>query len=209
MVCVLPINAQSGRRQPKTVSAAPVPTPSPEPTPTPKEKPKSDLSILVGLDRSDTFSYYPSTYYSVVLDACSRRLSRGSDASVNTSDHLTRGEAIKKAKSDKTTYVVLLRLVTTFIDRSQRSNDDEIELEYVVFSPLTAKIATSGRTYQNARTGPVIVRPPGSSSILYREQLLKRAAENAADRILSALHLATPSRPVAPASFQPLHKDAR
>ncbi|HSB29312.1 MAG TPA: hypothetical protein VLE19_15700, partial [Pyrinomonadaceae bacterium] len=76
------------------------------------------------------------------------------------------------------------------------SQYDQIQLEYVVFAPGTAKIVTSGRTYQNAsRKGPVVVGPTGggSTSGLYREVLLKRAGEEAGDRILRALHLIVPT----------------
>jgi hypothetical protein len=77
------------------------------------------------------------------------------------------------------------------MDPSQYVRDSQIEIEYVVFAPGTAKIATSGRTYQNAnRKGPVVVQPPGgSNNQVYVERMLERAAEDAAERILKALHL--------------------
>lgn len=104
---------------------------------------------------------------------------------------MSRGEAIKKAKGETTTYVVLMKLV---LDESARSYND-LEVEFVVFTPKTAKVVTSGRTYLNAnRSGPIVVGPTarGSSSPLYREQLLKRAGEDAGERILKALNLNVP-----------------
>lgn len=196
-VFAVTVLAQSGRRQTKPPPAAPIPTPTPEPTPPPKEEPKTDLGFLVGVDRSDSFEYYPLSYYSAIRTGCADRLSRASSAKVSTADHMSRSEAIKKAKAEKTTYVVLLRL-TTFDMGGPRGQTraDDIELEFYVFEPVTAKIATSGKSYQNANVaGPVIVQPPsGGSVVLYREVLLRRAAENAADRILKALHLRAPRR---------------
>ncbi|HEY8227413.1 MAG TPA: hypothetical protein VIG25_19240, partial [Pyrinomonadaceae bacterium] len=98
-----------------------------------------------------------------------------------------------------------LKLGGFTLEPSQQVRDSEIEIEYVVFAPGTAKIATSGRTYQNAnRKGPIVVQPPGRgpNSTIYIEQLLKRAAEDAGDRILKALHL-VPSNLDTATTFQP------
>ena len=180
--------AQSGRRRTAPEPAAPVPTPTPDPTPKPKVEAKSDLGFIVGIDRSDNFSYVPLNYYSAVLTGCADRLRHNSSATVDTADELTRADAIKKAKSEKTTYVVYLRLTSTSMANNA---NQEAELEFTVYAPTTAKIATNGRSYQNAnRKGPIVVQPPGGSgSMIYQEQLLRRAAEDAADRILKSLHI--------------------
>jgi hypothetical protein len=99
---------------------------------------------------------------------------------------LSRGEAIKKAKSDDKTYVVLLTLK---FDSMQNTSDD-IQLEFVAFAPKTAKVVTTGRTYPNDRRIPVIVDRTGRG--LYRELLLRQAGEDAANRILKALNLVVP-----------------
>jgi hypothetical protein len=184
---------QSGRRQNKPAPAAPIPTPTPDPTPKPKEERKSELGFFVGIDRGDAFTYFPLSFYSAVLSGCSERLSRGSSAKVSTSDRLTRSDAIKKAKTEKTTYVVYLRLTSfQMISGTQQTSIPDAEIEYTVFAPLTAKVVTQGRGYQGVnRRGPVVVQPPGRSSILYQEQMLRRAAEDIGDRILKALHLAS------------------
>ena len=193
--CVFVGPAQSGRRQTKPPPAAPIPTPTPEPTPTPKTGQKeADIIFFVGVDRNRN-GYYPFSYYDAVLSGCSEAL-RHSSAKVDVTDRdLTRGEAIKKSKENAKTYTVLLELSTTPMSgTTTRSSADEIELEYTVFAPGTAKIATSGRTYQNAnRKGPVVIGPTGGpSGVMYREVLLKRAGEEAAERILRPLHLTVP-----------------
>ena len=185
-------HTQSGRRQNKPAPAAPVPTPVPDPTPKPKEEPKSDLGFVVGTDRGDAFSYFPLSFYTAVLSGCSERLSRGSSAKVSTADRLTRSDAIKKAKAEKTAYVVYLKLTSFEMGGAQQSGNVEAEIEYIVFAPVTAKIATQGHGYQGAnRKGPIVVQPPGRGNILYQEQMLRRAAEDIGDRILKALHLAS------------------
>jgi hypothetical protein len=185
--------AQSGRRQTKPAPAAPVPTPTPDPTPKPKVEPKQDLGFLVGIDRSDGFSYIPLNLYSAVLQGCADRLRHGSSAKVDTADRLTRADAIKKAKTEKTTYVVYLR----FTSMSMRNDypSEEADLEFIVYAPVTGKVATNGRSYQNAnRKGPVVVQPPrGGTNTIYQERMLRIAAEDAADRILKALHIVSGS----------------
>ncbi|HEX7296838.1 MAG TPA: hypothetical protein VF251_13870, partial [Pyrinomonadaceae bacterium] len=131
------VHAQSGRRQTKPAPAAPVPTPTPDPTPKPKAEATSDLGFLVGIDRSDSFNNLPLTYYSAVMNSCADRLRHGSSATVDTASDLTRGEAIKKAKLEKTTYVVYLRF--TSISMRDYSNR-EAELEFIVYAPTTGKI---------------------------------------------------------------------
>lgn len=194
--CCLSVQAQSGRRQAKPAPVAPVPTPTPEPTPKPKpEENQSELRFLVGMDRT-TYATYPLFYYDAALRGCAERLRTGSSAQIDVADRdLTRGEAIKKAKAEEATYVVLLRLTSDGMGSSANSGYEDLVLEYVVFAPVTAKVATSGRSYQNAnRQGPLIVGPTsrGSSSAIYREQLLKRAGEDAGERILKALNLNVP-----------------
>lgn len=188
LLCVWSINAQSGRKHAKTAPAAPVPTPTPEPTPTPKKAEKeSDLLFYLGANRYDSYANFPFSYYDAVVRGCADRLRAGSSAGVDiTEQSLTRGDAIKKAKSGNN-YVVLLTLK---LDTMARSYDDVI-LEFVVFAPQTAKVMTSGNSYPNAaRTGPVILGPGRTStSPLYREKLLQMAGEDAGNRILKSLHL--------------------
>jgi len=190
VLCALAVQAQSGRRQVKPPPAAPIPTPTPEPTPTPKKQTKdTELFFFVGADRDSSYSSLPLGYYDAVLQGCASRLRAGSSASVEVSEHdVNRGEAIKKAKSETKAYTVWLNL--TF-DAMARSYDDRV-LEYIVYAPETAKMVTSGHSYlRGRRAGPIVGDRTGGrgSSGLYREELLKRAGEEAGDRIIKALHL--------------------
>ena len=193
--CCFTANAQSGRRQVKPQPSAPVPTPTPEPTPSPAPKrADSDMHFLVATGDRTAFDYAPLTFYEAARNGCADRLRDKTNLAVDVSQRdMSRGEAIKKAKDGKSTYVVLINLV---VDRMSASSDGryEFEVDYVVFAPGTAKVLASGRTYENSvRRGPISVgRPTGSSLPSYRESLLRRAGEDAADRILKSLHLSDP-----------------
>jgi len=193
--CCLAANAQSGRRSAKPPPAAPVPTPTPEPTPKPTPKRDENApNFLVATGDRGTFSTAPFTFYEAVRNGCADRLRDKTSSAVDVSQReMSRGEAIQKAKAGKTTYVVLLNLIE---DRMSASSNGyvEFEVDYTVFAPETAKVVATGRTYENSmRKGPVSVgRPRGSTLPAYREQLLRRAGEDAGDRILKSLHLSDP-----------------
>lgn len=196
-LCSLSANAQSGRRQTKPPPSAPVPTPTPEPTPTPTPKrDENEVHFLVAVGDRGAFTSAPIGFHEAARDGCANRLREKTSLAVDTTQReMSRGEAIKKAKEGKSTYVVLISLIENGSGASSNGRN-EFEVEYVVFAPATAKVLTSGRTYENsARRGPVSVgRPPGSSLPMYRERLLRRAGEDAADRILKSLHLSDPPR---------------
>ncbi|HXQ69311.1 MAG TPA: hypothetical protein VN844_02440 [Pyrinomonadaceae bacterium] len=195
-ICATVAQAQSGRRQPKPPPSAPVPTPTPEPTPAPKQQQQKelDLGFVIGSDRfGSTTENYPISYYDAAMVGCADQLRSGSSAAVSVSQsNMSRGEAIKKAKAESKTYVVWMRLV---LDQMTARSLDDLEIEFVVFSPQTAKVVITGRSYLNVnRKGPIIVGPTsrGPTGALYREELIRRAGEDAGERILKALHLDTP-----------------
>ena len=190
LLCAVSAYAQSGRRQTKPAPAAPVPTPTPEPTPVPKKEDKDpEMVFLVGADRQSSYSI-PFTFFDAIVRGCADRLKARSSAEVDIAPReLGRGDAIKKAKSDTKTWVVLMSLSYDTVARSY----DDVIVNYVVFAPETAKVVTTGRSYPNqGRAGPLIVGPtsrgPGG---LYREQMLRIAGEEAADRILKSMKLGT------------------
>ena len=193
--------AQSGRRQNNPAPAPPVPTPTPEATPSakPKSQQATDLGFIVAMDQRDTFAGFPISFYDAALIGCADSLKHGSAANVDVAQQeMSRADAIKKAKNEKTTYVILLKLANQSMSSSTNSNYSDIAVEYTVFAPTTGKVATSGRAYQgSARKGPIVVGPsiPGSNNTVIGEQSMKRAGEEAGDRILSALHVSFPTTP--------------
>lgn len=194
--CAVVSQAQSGRRQPKAPPAAPIPTPTPEPTPAPKPpEEESEIGFIIGSDRIGTFHNFPISYYEAAMQGCADRLRSGSSAAVSIAQgNMNRGEAIKKAKGETKTYVVYMNLV---LDNMTAQSYDDLEIEYVVFAPQTAKVVNSGRTFLRAmRKGPIVVGPGSTrrSGALYREELIRQAGEDAGERILKALNLDIPVR---------------
>jgi hypothetical protein len=193
------VAAQSGRRAPRSSVPAPTPTPQAEPA---EKKPAAEsraaLSFIVGIDRVAGFAVIPMYLYDSVLRACGDRLDDSPSVKVNIANReMNRGEAIKRAKAETESNVVWIQL--RFDSGMGQSDADlrEVYLDYWVFAPTTAKVITNGRSYQQVyRGGGVIVmpRPGGRASLPYIEQLLKQAARDAAERILSAMDL--PSRRV-------------
>jgi len=181
------VQAQSGRRQVKPPpAAAPVLTPTPEPSPEAKKKEEAELVFLVASERNSMYTNIPLYYYEVARRACGDRLRTRSTADVDVAERdMTRGEAIEKAKSAKKTYVVLLSL--TFDNMS--NNHEDVQLDFLLLEPMTAKVVLTGRAYLNSnRKSPVIINP-GRVSGLYREQLLRDAGQEVADRILRKMKI--------------------
>jgi len=189
--CAITAAAQSGRRQPKPAPAAPVPTPTPEPTPEPKkEDNKSTLTFIIASERNSGFENYPFSYYDAVMAGCAGRLRSASSATVDVAQSdMSRGDAIKKAKGETSAYVVLIKFK---LDQMTARSYDDLEVEFTLFAPETGKVVTFGTAYQNVnQAGPITTGPRsrGASGPMYREQFLKRAGEDVAQRILKALHL--------------------
>ena len=189
VLCALSVQAQSGRRRTTPPPAAPVPTPTPEPTPAPKKSDNEDeLMFLLGTDRYSSNVNLPFSYYDAALNGCAERLRAGTSASVDViSKDFSRGDAIKRAKAETKSYVVLMTLSADTMGRRA----DELLLEYIVFAPVTAKIVTSGRSYMTGkRAGPVVIQPPRTrDGVYYPEETLRRMGEEAGERILKAMHL--------------------
>jgi len=199
-LCAGPVVAQSGRRAPRSSSAPPTPTPQAAPVEKkPAAETKAALSFIVGIDRVANFISIPNYLNDSVLRACAERLDDSPSVKVDVaSREMNRGEAIKRAKAEKESHIVWIQL--RFDSASSVGNEDlsELYIDYWVFAPTTAKIMTNGRSYQQMyRGGGVIVmpRPGGRASLPYTEQMLKQAARDAAQRILSAMDLPSRSLP--------------
>jgi len=191
-LCALSVQAQSGRRQTKPAPAAPIPTPTPEPTPIPKkEQEAEELIFLVGVDRDTAHPSIPLHFHTTAQRGCAERLRTRSSAEVDVASRdMNRSDAIQKAKASTNTYVVLLSLR---LDSMAQSYDD-LELDFVVFAPVTAKVVVTGRSLVTGnRAGPVVLgrtgRMPGG---IFREQAVKQAGEDAADRIIKKVNSGRP-----------------
>jgi hypothetical protein len=157
------------------------------------------ISLLVGTNRGDVFAGIPSYLYDDVLQSCSQRLKDSSSVSVEVmSQEMTRSESIRRAKAAKEGYVIWLNLRGEDQMGSNANNLSGVFIEFMVLEAVTAKVKAQGSSYQgDYRQGGVVLPGPGrSSNNTIIESRMRVAAEDAAVRILKALHIA--SRPDIP-----------
>ena len=188
--------AQSGRRTTSNPSTQPPPSSSPsEPSSTnsiestPKKAPA--IQLLVGIDDPNVLSGVPRYFADTVRDVCVRRLSQPAGVSVTAGPStLTRGDAVKAAKAETARYVVWLQVGNSSGDAGRRASgsSEEYYVNFMLLEPASARVKQSGRVFGGGRrVGNIGVGVPSSRSMLYLEQLIKDAARQAAERILSAL----------------------
>jgi len=182
LLSVLTTGAQSGRKVRKS-TPLPVATPAPETAVAkPKEDPKPALTLIVGM--------LPNPYDNArmgggALQFLEDRLDDHAGVKVaHLWGDVTRGEAIRRAKSEKEAYVVLLELS---VDRMTGSSEEELLLYYSVFSPVTAKIKTSGQTYARMYRNRGVIQDPRTANIY--DYQVREASRDVAVRILKAFHL--------------------
>lgn len=186
--------AQSGRRSVKGSPSIAPPTETKEPEKKPAaadEKPRLDL--IIGASRGDVFAGIPPYFSDSVLLSCSRRLSESRSVRVDVASRaMERPDAINSAKSAKAGYVVWLQLRSDSISGGDLS---DVRIDYWVYEAITAKVKTQGTSYQGAyRNGGGIISPrTRGNNPAIAESLLKDSARDAAERILKALHIASPS----------------
>lgn len=183
--------SQSGRRLPKSApTPAPEPSPEIEPVKKPDRSKEPSLKLIVGIDDHSMYAM-PIYYNSAVLEACINRLRDSEAVRIDgTERNMNRGSAVNKAKAEKEIFVVYLELGVDSLARRSPAGIVEVDDLYVgftVFSPTTAKIAASGRTYPQAHRRVGIGVP--SRGPLFGEYLLKEAAREAAERIMAAFHI--------------------
>ena len=194
VVSALTVPGQAGRRLPGSPAVS-----APTPQPTPQTKPATNelrLNLIVGESHSDLFSGIPIYYNDSVLQSCAKRLDDAHGVKVEVAGkEMTRSDAIKRAKAESQGYVVWLQLRADGYPSNSSTNQDAIYIEYTVFEPTTAKTTVQGNVYQSMYSkGGVVLGPrTGGSNTVITEGRLRSAAEEAAERILKALHIPLPS----------------
>lgn len=200
-VCVSTVRAQSGRRiskRPPVSVAPPEAKPAAEVKPPVVKAEQAQVSLYVGMSQRDLFIRIPRYIFDSVREVFIQRLREASAINVMAGEELHRSEAIKRAKAEQSTHVVLLELeADTFDPRSSGGNIDESRLfvRYTVFAPSTGKVMLEGRAYQQQyRTGRggVGLPSPRRNNPLYSDYLLKEAARQAANRVLESFSVYRP-----------------
>jgi hypothetical protein len=183
--------AQSGRRVKRPdSSASPAPAIEPEPAPqAPKaskpEPPKQKL--IAGMDELGRSINIPQYMAAAVWDGFMDRFRKFSSLRVTT-ENMRRSDAIERAKKETESYVVLLQVETEYLNSGGvgQVNTNDLLVSYLIFSPGTGKIKTSGRIYVRSSRNILGGRLPTSRA---GDAQLYQAGRETADRVISALNL--------------------
>jgi hypothetical protein len=176
--------AQSGRREPKSKPVVATPTPEPEPTPTASsELPQPLFRLIVGIEKYDSFSSVSLSTFSSVMRNCTARLDEPNWIKVEAAQaSMSRGDALKRAKAEKDSYVVWLHVREDQMSSNQPGTANNAYIEYAVFSPITAKVLISGGTYPRKGNANVVMGPTSGIDGDYN---LNKAARDTADKIIA------------------------
>lgn len=183
---VFTAGAQSGR---KTRKPEPPPIASPTPGNTSQQVTKTTkplLTLIVGLERTIFHGSVAVANAATALTAMVDRLEDHPDVKVARVDgHMSRSDAISRAKAEEEAYVVFMELD---MDGMAGAAGGQLRLSYWVYYPVTAKLKKSGQTYpQMYRNRSVILNPRTSG--IYGDYQVREAARDAAERILRAFDL--------------------
>lgn len=186
LLSVFTAGAQSGRKTRKT-EPPPIPTPTPGNTSQQVTKPtKPSLTLIVGLERTIVHGAIAVASTTAALNAMVDRLEDHPNVKVARVDgHMSRSDAIRRAKAEEEAYVIFMELD---MDGMAGAAGGQLRLSYWVYSPVTAKLKTSGQTYPQMYRNRSIILNPRTSGI-YGDYQVQEAARDAAERILRAFHV--------------------
>ena len=206
LVITATARAQSGRRMQKRSPSSAAPVQGAKPTETPAviaraERPQ--LSLYVCTSQYDLSSNINKSLSEAIRNVFVQRLGEASSINVVTGGEVLRGDAIKRAKNEESTYVVLLSLDTDIFDpqdnnRIRLGDYSRVFIRYTVFAPATGKVRLEGRSFQEQYRigrGGVGLPSPGRTNSRYSDYLLKEAARQAADRVLESFRASQPRDP--------------
>lgn len=166
-ILTVSVASQSGRKQKKAEPQPPVQgvnqpearvEPAPEKVPEqPKERgPQKAIIVMTGMPDMSIPLYYAD----LARQGCVAEL-RETLKTVDLRDerNQTRSDAIKRAKDDDRTYVVLIDLEYDRMGGSTTS----VDVRYTIFEPKTAKVAGAGSGYPSQPSGRMPVPPIGGT----------------------------------------------
>lgn len=194
LALLIPVGAfgQSGRKLPKGSPRVATPEPEPEVVVTPtKPPPKPDFTIKfvsdIPLAGPQSF-ISPQRLHTWTVD----RLRRSTLLDVRDSGSMNRRDAIKMAKAESESFVVLVELRSDMFSSSARAST----VVLTVYNPVTAKVKQT----RSLAIGMNSTRMPGSRNILYNcypdaygeQLLLLEASIEAADTIMRSFNVPLP-----------------
>ena len=157
MVPICGVYAQSGRRAPK-------PQPSQQPATVPKEngadtQPRRNstsaesaqkVNLLVARQRTSKQFMSEDTIFACFL----QRLNEFTGVSGSSLGELRREDAIKRARNEAESFVVLLQFeIDNFQGGRIVLNSPDLEVKYFVYAPRTGELKTKGKIYYQAISG--------------------------------------------------------
>jgi hypothetical protein len=189
-------HAQSGRRAKGGTTSAPKPVSPPAEietvTPASQTKPETQTSLIVAADEPTSVTGSATINANgSMMRGFVERLKKSSAFNIKVEKQMGRSRASDLAKEQQEAYVAWLQFGSDRV--TARSNDrSDWYVDYVVFTPGTAKVKTSGRVYLRAYRRSVgiggvpvgIPLPPiGNQDAV--ESALQQAGREAAERVMA------------------------
>ena len=177
--------AQSGRR------AAPKPAPTPAPTPqtdsdtTPKNRElKEPVSLLVARETSSKHLLSEDAIFATFQ----QKLGEFKKVTTTSLGDLKRDRAIKRAKTETSSIVVLLQFdVDEFQAGTLILNSPDLDVKILIFEPQTGQKKFEGKVYYKAVGGPMLKKdnwPTGTPIKITTEGVGIEAAEQVRDWLI-------------------------
>ena len=177
--------AQSGRRAPKP--AQPVPTPQTDANTTAKNSArelKEPVSLLVAREPSSKHLLSEDAIFATFL----QKLGEFKKVSTTSLGDLKRDHAVKRAKSETESIVVLLQFdVDEFQSGTLILNSPDLDIKVLVFEPKTGQKKFEGKVYYKAVGGPMLKKdnwPTGTPVKITTEAVGIEAAEQVRDWLI-------------------------
>lgn len=177
--------AQSGRRAPKP--AQPVPTPQTDADTTPSNSAreiKEPVSLLVAREPSSKHLLSEDAIFTTFL----QKLGEFKKVTTNNLGDLKRDRAVKRAKSETASIVVLVQFdVDEFQAGTIILNSPDLNVKILVFDPQTGQKKFEGKVYYKAVGGPMLKKdnwPTGTPIRMTTEAVAIEAAEQVRDWLI-------------------------
>ena len=177
--------AQSGRRAPKP--AQPVPTPQTDADTTARNSArelKEPVSLLVAREPSSKHLLSEDAIFATILE----KLGEFKKVTATSLGDLKRDRAIKRAKSETSSIVVLVQFdVDEFQNGTLILNSPDLDVKVLVFDPQTGQKKFEGKVYYKAVGGPMLKKdnwPTGTPIRITTEAVGIEAAEQVRDWLI-------------------------
>lgn len=178
--------AQSGRRAPKPAPPPLIPQPTTAET-GPKSSArevKNKVSLVVARETSSKHLLSEDAIFNTFLD----HLGAFKNVTARSMGDGKRGAAVKRAKSETESIVVLLQFdVDEFQNGTIFLNSPDLDIRVLVFEPKTGKKKFEGKVYYKAVGGPMLKRdnwPNGTPIRITTEAVGIEAAEQVHDWLI-------------------------